>query len=59
MSQYNPDFFKPTRPSEKLLQQAGAILEDIDPKLKQELYSEFGASQSAQSSFFTDFPIGD
>jgi hypothetical protein len=48
VSNYNPDFFRPTRASEKLLKHAGEILEEIDPSLKKELYEEFGDSQ-----FFT------
>lgn len=59
MSYYNPDFFKPTRPSERLLQHAGEILDDLDPKLKQDLYNEFGASQSAQSSLLNNFSLGE
>lgn len=59
MSQYNPDFFKPTRPSEKLLFQAGEILEDIDPDLKRELYKEFGQSQFSEGFFSNEFPKGD
>jgi len=60
MSSYNPDFFKPTRPSEKLLHHAGKLLDDIDPKLKDELYQEFGSSQDTASPNFNDyFPLGE
>lgn len=52
MSMYNPDFFKPNRPSEKIMNQVSNILEDLDPKLKDQFLKDMQQELASSKDHF-------